>query len=697
MCYHVDSCARTYAFSIYFCKGGFKILKGNFKNKIVYVLLFTFVLNIIGLVNTPIDANAASRPKLTGVELVDKNSTVGTYPTLKLSSGGAESVQYSVYLYSPSKRAWENVSNGYTSAVSGNNPYTIKLRKPLHKGENNFSVWVKKSYASAVNKGGYDDFKSFKIDTDSEVISQPDYESESGGVPSIKSVNIDLSQQKIGIKPIMNITSTGDEKVEYKVLYSNDKNQWEDVSNGYSLPQEPSNTYSVQLNTPLIEGENSFKVLVKRSDKEPSNKEGYDNFLNYKVNIEKEAPKIPKITKVDIDNSEVKLGKKPTLRIKSDADSNVQYRVYLYSQSKEVWEDVSNGYTRALDPNDATIQINGPLQSGRNNFSIWVKREGYSPSNVGGYDSFVNKVVNVYNINEVKISDVKVNTATTTIGRNPEITVSGVSGDGSDISYKAFLYSNSKGKWTDASSYTNGVKSGQCTEITLDTPIESGTNKVLVWAKRVSVSGEVYEDFKKIDIDAVRPGPMKKRIVIDPGHGGKDPGAVDATTGIREKEIALTVGLKLGTLLSNRGYDVLYTRTDNNRVAWNSSDQNQSLKYRYTFANSNGANLFVSIHCNKANGSGYGTETLYSKKYPSKDKALASAIQSEVIKITGMRNRGIKNNYNWAVVNNTKMPASLVELGFVDNIGDSAKLKDALYQDKFAQGIFNGITRYLNK
>lgn len=761
---------------------------------------------------------ADSRPKLTGVELLNKESSVvGTYPTLKLSSKGADSVQYSVYMYSKSKKTWENVSNGYTTALSSNKPYTMKLKKPLEEGDNSFSVWVKKSYASAINKGGYDDFQSFKITTTDKgsttsgstppSTSEPDsqkipslisasidsseqkvgehanlkvvsdgegkvqykvylyspttktWDDVTGGytapvdatsktslrlnkalhkgensfsvwvkrngktpankagyddflsykinvnpsgelegdnqVPSIKSALIDLSEQKVGVKPTMKITSTGSEQVEYKVmLYSSITQKWEDVSNGFSLPQNPSSTYSVQLTTPLGEGENNFNILVKRYGKDPSNNEGYDNFLNYKVNVGKESSIIPKITDVTIDNSEVKLGSSPTLKIKSNADVNVQYKVYLYSQSKEVWEDVSNGYTSSVSPDkEASIKINAPLQSGRNNFSIWVKRTDYPANDPGGYDSFVNEAVNVYNTYESsKISNVTVNSSKTNLGTKPEITVSGLSGDGKDISYKAFLYSNSQRKWLDACSYSCQAKNGQATTIALSTPLEAGTNKILVWSKRTSLSGEIYEDYKIVTVDAIKPAPFKKTIVVDPGHGGKDSGAVSDIDGTLEKDIALIVGSKLGNLLSNSGYNVLYTRTTDS-TAWDSSNKNASLKYRYTFANDNSADLFVSVHCNS--GGGTGTEVLYSKQNPKKDEALAKSILSEVVKTANMKNRGIKNYSNWQVVTYTKMPASLVELGFIDHKDDLAKLKSSSYQDKFAQAIYSGITNYL--
>lgn len=678
------------------------------------------MFNLLGMANFPTKVNANTSPKLTGVQIVDKSPVNGTYPTLKLTSKGSSSVQYSVYMYSKSKKTWENVSGGYTKAVKGNSTYTIKLKKPLLSGDNSYSVWVKNAGTPAKNKAGYDDFKSYTVNVKS---------TSSQALPSIKSVNIDANEKVVGVNPNLKIVSNGSGKVQYRVyLYSANTKTWEDVTGGYTAPVDATSTASLKLSKALKAGENSFSIWVKRNGLTPSNKAGYDNFLSYKVNVgtttsvpdktpvvdtpdvpstpEKlpESTVISKITSANIDSSEVTLGGTPTITLKSTSDRNVQYNVYLYSQSKNVWEDVSNGYTSSVDPEKPySLKITKPLQPGRNTFSIWVKRHGIAPSDKGGYDSFVQETVTVNAPNEksAKITGAYHDTDKIAVGTKPEVTVIGGAGDDSDISYKAFLYSNSQNKWLDASIYSS-IGSGDSKVITLDNALETGTNKVLVWAKRTSITGDVYEDYKIIEIETVKPGPMKKLIVVDPGHGGKDPGALNHATGSQEKIIALSVSLKLGDILKSNGYEVIYTRTDDN-VNWNSSDQNASLKYRYTFANTNGADLFVSIHCNSYNGANTGlgtasgTEILYSKQTPNKDKALAQSILDEYLKTTGMKSRGIKNNGNWQVVNHTKMPASLVELAFIDNQSDELKLKDPAFQQKAAQGVANGIIKYLGK
>ncbi|MEG0641014.1 MAG: N-acetylmuramoyl-L-alanine amidase [Clostridium sp.] len=663
----------------------------KFKNSISFILIFTFILNILGVLSPSINASANSLPKITSIRMVDKTPTINNNISLKISSKGSPSVQYSVYLYSPTKKVWENVSSGYTSAVAGNGTYTIKLKKPLHKGNNNLRIWVKKSYSKPSNKGGYDDFKNFSVNVNTNPpISQ--------GLPIIKSANIPLAEQIAGEYPNMKLISNSNGKVQYSVhQYSPTKKVWENVSGGYCAPVKASSTMNLKLNKPLHNGENSFNIWVKRSNKPLTDKNAYDSLLNYKINVKSKVTIIPKITSVNVEASKVNLGGIPSITLKSDASIDVQYSIHLYSQSKGIWEDVSGGYSDPVTPNSSTsIKIKEPLKPGKNTLSIWVKRVGHTPIDKGGYDSYVSQVVDVSpNLSKgAKISNLSFNEDYTLVGSKPQITCTSTSGDNSNVSYKTFLYSNSKKQWIESSTFTDPRPSSEDVTIKLDTPLEDGTNKVLVWSKRSSVPGEVYEDYKTIEINSKRPSPLKKRIVIDPGHGGKDSGAISPTTGTKERDIALIVGIKLGDMLKSNGYEVLYTREDNYNVNWDSSDQNASLKYRYDFANSMGADMFIAVHCNSFNGIGYGTETLYSKKNPKKDEKLARSIQNEVIKITGMRDRGIKNGSNWQVVNNTKMPASLVELGFIDNLNDEPKLRDSDFQDKFATGIYKAISKY---
>lgn len=176
-----------------------------------------------------------------------------------------------------------------------------------------------------------------------------------------------------------------------------------------------------------------------------------------------------------------------------------------------------------------------------------------------------------------------------------------------------------------------------------------------------------------------------KIVCIDPGHGGKDPGAT-TKTGIDEKDIALTVALKVGALLT--GYEIVYTRTEDVYVG---------LSERALIANQAKADLFVSIHCNSApSASANGMEVYVHTTRSAASTRAAHAIYDRLLPASGLRGRGVKAN-DYAVLRETVMPAVLVELGFVSNDGDRAKLISEDWQNRAAEAITSGIMEVVLK
>ncbi len=177
--------------------------------------------------------------------------------------------------------------------------------------------------------------------------------------------------------------------------------------------------------------------------------------------------------------------------------------------------------------------------------------------------------------------------------------------------------------------------------------------------------------------------PSDRIIVIDAGHGGLDPGAV--SNGIKEKDINLPVSKKVDSLLKQKGYKTLMTREDDSYI---------SLGGRANLANGEAADLFISIHANSVPNSSTvnGIEVLYSGNQNS--KALAGFIQEELIKSTNAADRGTKHRPNLVVLRDTKMTDSLVELGFLTNSEEAAKLDTESYQNILAEAIVKGIEKY---
>lgn len=238
-------------------------------------------------------------------------------------------------------------------------------------------------------------------------------------------------------------------------------------------------------------------------------------------------------------------------------------------------------------------------------------------------------------------------------------------------------------------------------------------------AKTASVAaGKIYKSTKG------------KLIVIDPGHGGSDSGAVG--NGLKEKNVVLATSKKLGALLQKRGYRVLYTR---------STDIFINLRSRTAFAAKKNADMFISIHANAApNASSAlkmsGVETFFLSPARSERSKNAAALEnrgdledmntfskqtflnflnrekiissnklaidiqsymlSSVKKSFSSRDGGVREAPFWVLVGAT-MPAVLVEMGYITHPQEGKNLGKSAYQDRIAQGIANGVDAYFQK
>ncbi|MCP9858527.1 MULTISPECIES: N-acetylmuramoyl-L-alanine amidase [unclassified Cyanobium] len=176
------------------------------------------------------------------------------------------------------------------------------------------------------------------------------------------------------------------------------------------------------------------------------------------------------------------------------------------------------------------------------------------------------------------------------------------------------------------------------------------------------------------------------RVVIDPGHGGPDPGAV-GIGGLREADVVLDVSLQVAQLLQARGVQVLMTRA---------SDVDVDLPPRVSLANSSNAAVFVSIHANAlsmARPDVNGVETFYFQSGSS--QRLAQAIQSRIMAISpGTPDRGARPG-RFFVIRRTVMPAALAEMGFVTGRIDAPRLADPNFRRRMAVAITAGILDYL--
>ena len=214
-------------------------------------------------------------------------------------------------------------------------------------------------------------------------------------------------------------------------------------------------------------------------------------------------------------------------------------------------------------------------------------------------------------------------------------------------------------------------------------------------------------DFQKVIDPILRPGTIPrhvvKKIVIDPGHGGKDPGCQSGV--VKEKDINLQVSLRLADLLRKRGYTVYMTRQ---------SDIFPTLDQRVNVANKIKPDLYISLHCNAtanpaidgievycatAAGSAPSDSKVISPKscpanaYDLENAYLAYHIQKRLVSAIKSSDRGARHK-RFKVIADTAAPCILVEMGFLTNAGDRQALAHSQRQMLTATAIANAIEEY---
>jgi N-acetylmuramoyl-L-alanine amidase len=183
-----------------------------------------------------------------------------------------------------------------------------------------------------------------------------------------------------------------------------------------------------------------------------------------------------------------------------------------------------------------------------------------------------------------------------------------------------------------------------------------------------------------------------KVVVIDPGHGGFDPGAI-GVQGTREKDLNLAVAMLVKEKLAQAGAKVVMTRETDIDVPSRNGAGRGDLQARTTIANENGADVFISVHHNAAvRASANGTGTYY---YPKTmfDGILAQSLQVAMLQEGGLADYGVRMA-NFYVVKHVTMPAALLEIGFLSNLQEEQILNSPAFQQKIAQAVVTGIDRF---
>lgn len=180
------------------------------------------------------------------------------------------------------------------------------------------------------------------------------------------------------------------------------------------------------------------------------------------------------------------------------------------------------------------------------------------------------------------------------------------------------------------------------------------------------------------------------KVYINPGHDQEhDSGAVNPVDGLREADVAAEVGALVQEYLEAAGCETMLRQSDN--LIWDSPYADRQDAAVCPEANSWGADIFLSLHCNAFNTEAHGTEQeVYS--YGSASEQLAACIQKQLVDTLDTNDRGIKERPGLIVLRATDMPAVLTEIAFIDNESDAELLRNRI--DDIARAIARGVTDY---
>lgn len=237
--------------------------------------------------------------------------------------------------------------------------------------------------------------------------------------------------------------------------------------------------------------------------------------------------------------------------------------------------------------------------------------------------------------------------------------------------------------------------------------------KDTLWLSKLDVIKTVAPLFRPADHAALLPATLPKVIVLDPGHGGIDPGTENAKLRLNEKTLALDVSMRLKRILEARGWRVLLTRTDDREL---SKSKVVDLQMRSDFANKQKADLFLSIHFNAADEAVRGVE-VYSlpaqfmlssgstkeddrtkQSYPNNrfdyaNLLLGSELHRAMIGSLKASDRGYKRA-RWGMLLQAECPAALVECAYLSNDAEARRAATPEYRQQIAEALATGLQNY---
>lgn len=192
---------------------------------------------------------------------------------------------------------------------------------------------------------------------------------------------------------------------------------------------------------------------------------------------------------------------------------------------------------------------------------------------------------------------------------------------------------------------------------------------------------------------------INRTVTIDPGHGGFDPGKIGINQAL-EKDINLSIALKLKALLEKEGILVIMTREDDSGL-YKETDTNKKvsdMKKRCEIIDESNCDLAVSIHQNSYSSASVSGPQVFYFESSVEGKRLASTIQKQLIEVVKPKKERVeKSNNNYYMLKKVKVPSVIIECGFLSNSEEAMLLVEGDYQEKLALAIKNGILEYLKE
>ncbi len=206
--------------------------------------------------------------------------------------------------------------------------------------------------------------------------------------------------------------------------------------------------------------------------------------------------------------------------------------------------------------------------------------------------------------------------------------------------------------------------------------------------------------FGLADVPALSQALAGKLILIDPGHGGPDPGIT--INGLHEKTLVLQISFRLKGLLQKAGFRVLMTRESDKDLSEAEAGtklgkrKNNDLQVRAEMPKKVGADIFLSVHINGIGSSRWdGTQVFFHPDGNPGGRVFAKVLQEELLKVSHSKRLDRPAELNQLILHYAPCPAATAELGFLSNPTERRLLQDPVYQAKLAWGLYSGIVRFM--